>query len=124
MNKKEDLIKTFEDLREALKTCNVQELNKLIADDYSGFSLRGTIEIKNDILVNFKPGGIQLSKYEVSGTVYEVFSEIGIVSGQGYIAGSYDHHEFQHKVLFIDIFKYIEGRWRYFRSQVTEIQPY
>lgn len=73
---------------------------------------------------SFKPGRIKISKYEVSGIAYEVFSEIGIVSGKGFIAGSYENHEFHHQVLFIDIFKYIDDSWRYFKSQVTEIQSY
>ena len=122
MNNKDDLIKAFEDLKEALRTCNVQKLRQIILDDYRGFTLNGTIEIKEDILVHFKPDCIKLSKYEVSDIGYEVYSEIGIVSGKGFIAGSYEDHEFHHKVLFIDIFKYINNRWRYFKSQVTEIQ--
>ena len=81
----------------------------------------GSFETKDDILKHFKPGGIKLSEYDVSETGYEVFSEIGIVSGKGFIAGSYEEHEFHHKVLFIDIFKYIDHSWRYFKSQITEI---
>ena len=122
MNNKENLIKTFENLREALKTCNVQELKKNILEEYRGFTLNGTIEVKDDILMYFKPGGIKLLKYEVLEVDYEVFSEIGIVSGKGVIAGSYEEHPFQHAVLFVDIFIYVNDNWRYFKSQVTEIQ--
>ena len=122
MNNKENLIEAFEDLRDALKTSNVQKLKQIILDDYRGFTLNGTIEIKDDILVHFKPGCIKLSKYEVSEIAYEIFSEIGIVSGKGFIAGSYEDNEFHHMVLFTDIFKYIDGSWRYFKSQTTEIQ--
>lgn len=122
MNSKENLIKAFEDLRGALKTCNMLELRQIILDEYRGFSLNGSIEIKDDILEHFKPGCIILSKYEVSEIAYEVFSEIGIVSGKGLIEGSYENHEFHHKVLFTDIFKYIDNSWRYFKSQVTEIR--
>ena len=124
MKNKENLIKAFEDLREALKTCNVERLRQIISDEYRGFSLNGSIEIKDDILMHFKPGCIKLSKYEVSETAYEVFSEIGIISGKGFIAGSYGNHEFHHKVLFTDIFIYTDDSWKYFKSQVTEIPSY
>ena len=124
MNNKENLIKAFEDLKEALRTCNEQKLRQIILDEYRGFTLNGTIEIKDDILEHFKPGCIKLSKYEVAGIACELFSEIGIVSGQGFIAGSYENHEFHHKVLFTDIFKYVDDSWKYFKSQVTEIQSY
>ena len=122
MNKKENLVKTFEDFKEALIKCDEQKLKQIISDEYTGFSLNGTIEIKEDILMHYKPGCVNVSKYEVSDISYEVFSEIGIVTGRGYIAGSYEAHEFHHKVLFTDIFKYVNNSWRYFKSQVTEIR--
>ena len=122
MKNTEGLKYAFEELKNALRTCNVGKLEEMILDGYRGFSLNGTIEVKDDILVYFKPGGIKLSKYEVSEVEYDVFSVIGIVSGRGAITGSYEEHKFQHEVLFIDIFKYVNDNWRYFKSQVTEIQ--
>ena len=122
MKNTEGLINVFEKLKNALRTCSVGNLEEMILEDYRGFSLNGTIEVKGDILMYFKPGCIKLSKYEVLEVEYEVFSEIGIVSGKGVIEGSFEEHKFQHKVLFIDIFKYVNDNWRYFKSQVTEIQ--
>ena len=122
MKNKEGLIKAFEKLKNALITCSVGKLEEMILGDYRGFSLNGTIEVKDDILMYFNPGGIKLSKYEILEVEYEVFSEIGIVSGIGVIEGSYEEHKFKHKVLFIDIFKYENDNWRYFKSQVTETQ--
>jgi hypothetical protein len=123
MKNKEGLINAFEELKNALRACNVEKLEEMIHDDYRGFSLNGTIEVKDDILTYFKPGGIKLSTYEASEVEYEVFSVIGIVSGRGFITGVYEEYKFQHQVLFIDIFKYVNDKWRYFKSQVTEIQP-
>ena len=122
MKNTEGLINEFEKLKHALRTCSVGKLEEMILEDYRGFSLNGTIEVKDDILMYFKPGCIKLSKYEVLEVEYEVFSEIGIVSGKGVIEGSFEEHKFQHEVLFVDIFKYVNDNWRYFKSQVTEIQ--
>lgn len=122
MKKTEGLINAFEELKNALRTCNVGKLEEMILESYRGFSLNGTIEVKDDILLYFKPGGIKLSKYEVSEVEYEIFSDIGFVSGKGFISGSYEGHKFQHNVLFIDIFKYVNDNWKYFKSQVTETQ--
>ena len=94
MNKVRKLIEAFERLKQALKTCNDQELNKLISEDYKGFSLNGTVESKADVLLNFKPGGVELTKYEVTEVTYDVYSEIGIVSGKGFIAGNYQEYKF------------------------------
>jgi hypothetical protein len=123
MSNKEELLAEFEALRKALIECNTSELNSIIAEDYSGFSLNGTIEAKKDIISNFKPGGIKISTYEVSDLEYKVISEIGIVRGEGIIEGSYLEFEFKHKVLFTDIFKLENDTWKYYRSQVTEIPP-
>ncbi len=122
MKNTEGLIIAFEELKNALRACNLGKLEEIILEDYRGFSLNGTIEVKDDILLYFKPGGIKLSKYEVLEVEYEIFSDIGIVSGRGTITGSYEGHNFQHKVLFIDIFKYVNDNWKYFKSQVTETQ--
>ncbi len=122
MNNREGLSKVFEDLKKALRKCSVQELKELILDDYKGFSLHGTIETKEDILEHFKPDGISISEYSVEDVEYEVIDNVGIVSGKGTIAGSYNEFEFHHNVLFTDIFKYVNENWRYYKSQVTEIR--
>jgi len=122
MNNIKGLSEIFEELKKAFKTCNVQELEKLVLDDYKGFSLHGTIETKKDILENFKPGIISISEYLVEDIEYALFANIGIVSGKGTISGSYNKYEFQHNVLFTDIFKYVNENWRYYKSQVTEIK--
>ena len=122
MNNRKSLSEIFEELKNALRTCNVQELEKIVSDEYKGFSLHGTIETKKDILENFSPGIISLSEYLVEDIEYEVFSNIGIVSGKGTISGSYNKYEFQHNVLFTDIFKYVNENWKYYKSQSTEIK--
>jgi hypothetical protein len=122
MKNTEGLINAFEELKHALISCSTGKLEEMILKDYRGFSLHGTIEVKDDILMYFRPGGIRLSTYEVSEVEYEIFSDIGIVSGKGVIEGSFEEFKFQHKVLFIDIFKYVDDNWKYFKSQVTEIR--
>ena len=121
MKNKEGLIQAFDHIKQALKTNNTDALDRLIVDEYRGFTLNGTVETKADILKYFKPGLITLARYELLEVKYEVFSEIGLVSGKGYISGSFQEDEFQHTVYFTDIFRYEEDGWRYYRSQVTEV---
>jgi hypothetical protein len=87
-----------------------------------GFSLSGTVEGKRDILENFKPGLTTITEYSVRNETYEVCDRIGIVTGEGTISGSYQGFDFQHHVLFTDIFKYEDGSWKYLKSQITEIK--
>ena len=97
-------------------------MEKLISDDYQGFSLHGTIENKEIILQTFKPGSISLSEYSVEDIKCEVSSSFGIIIGKGRIEGRYGEYEFQHEVLFTDIFKFMNDSWPYYKSQVTEIK--
>ena len=79
MKNKKGLINAFERLKNALINCSTGKLEEIILKDYIGFSLNGTIEVKDDILQYYKPGCIKLTKYEVLDVEYEVFSKIGIV---------------------------------------------
>jgi len=122
MEKEKTLLAAFEEFKEALIECNVNILERIISDDYQGFSLHGTIESKEEILQAYKPGNISLSEYAVEDIKYEVSNSIGIITGKGKIEGRYGEYEFQHDVLFTDIFKFVNDRWLYYKSHVTEIK--
>lgn len=122
MRNEKTLLAVFEELKEALIECNVKKLDELISDDYQGFSLNGTIESKEIILQSFKPGGISLSEYAVEDLQCEISNSIGLITGKGRIEGEYGEYEFQHEVLFTDIFKFMNDGWQYYKSQVTEIK--
>ena len=121
MRNEKTLLSVFEELKNALLKCDENGLDEIISDDYQGFSLHGTIESKEIILQTFKPGSIELTKYITSDIQYEVTNNLGIITGKGNIEGIYDETKFQHEVLFTDIFKYANDKWKYYKSQVTEI---
>ncbi len=116
------LLSVFEELRMALIECDQFKLKELISDDYKGFSLNGTVENKEIIMQTFIPGNIEISRYTVEEVECDVSDNFGIITGKGKIEGSYGEHEFQHEVLFTDIFKFINGGWQYYKSQTTEIK--
>jgi hypothetical protein len=122
LNNNKNLISAFNTLKKALKANDVKQLDELISNDYLGFSLHGTIETKQDILNNFVPNGVVLTEYAVDDINYEQINNIGIITGKGSIAGTFQQSEFRHKVVFTDIFKYSDDAWKYFKSQVTEIR--
>ena len=121
MRNEKTLLSAFDELKNALIECDESKLDEIISDDYQGFSLHGTLENKEIIIQSFKPGNIALTKYTTSDIQSEVSNEIGIISGKGNIEGVYGEFKFQHEVLFTDIFKFVNDRWKYYKSQVTEI---
>ena len=122
MSNKKILLSVSEELRKALLECDVNKLEEIISDDYQGFSLNGTVENKEIILQNFKPGCVNLTKYVTKDIQCEVINNLGIISGKGSIVGNYGKHIFQHEVLFTDIYKFVNDKWQFYRSQVTEIK--
>jgi len=121
MKNEKALLSVFEELKNALIECDENRLDEIISDDYQGFSLHGTIETKEIVLQTFKPGSIELAKYTTGDIQYDVTDDLGIITGKGSIEGIYGEFKFQHEVLFTDIFKYVNDKWRYYKSQVTEI---
>jgi hypothetical protein len=121
MRNEKTLLSVFEELKNALIKCDEKRLGEIVSDDYQGFSLHGTIENKEIILQTFKPGSIELTKYTTSDIQYEMTNDLGIISGKGSIEGIYGGNKFQHEVLFTDIFKYVNDKWKYYKSQATEI---
>ena len=121
MSKKDELIKCSQAIKEALISQNVDAIKSLYMKDFQGFSLNGDIETLDLILEVYKPGGVKLTAYEVVDQRAEVFAEVGIISGTGYVKGSYGKHEFEHKLCFTDIYLYRGGTWKCYRSHATEL---
>lgn len=118
----EGLKAASEELKDCLKKSDTARLNELISDGYRGFSLNGTIETKKEIIECYAPGNVIISEYSVEDVSYEISGGLGIVSGKGFIAGSFNEYKFSHNVLFTDIFKYEGNSWKYYRSHETEIK--
>jgi len=116
------LLKTFENFKTALFTGDRQKLDQIIAADYRGYTIYGTIEDREAILNVYGNSLLQLEKYDVHDIRVEVIGEVGIISGQGYIRGKYDDALFEHRVRFLDIYRFRESHWQLYLTQITEIQ--
>jgi ketosteroid isomerase-like protein len=118
---REGLLAAFRAVREALLAGDGEALQDLYAEDFRSHSLRGDVEGKAAVLEAYKPGGVRLDVFEVEDLAAEVFGEAGLLTGLGSISGSYDKTEFRHRVRFVDIYLWRDGRWRFYFSQSTEI---
>jgi hypothetical protein len=120
---RESLLVAFHAVRDSLLSNDVDCLRELYAEDFRSHSLRGDIEPLEAVLQAFKPGGLRLDMFEVEDLTVEVNGEVGILTGLGSISGRVDHAEFRHRLRFVDIFLWRDGRWRYHFSQSTEVIP-
>lgn len=123
MSSQDELLKVFDELRNALMKCELPKLQAIYAEDYRGFNVRGEEENRELVFKYYTPGGVQLSLYEVSDLHISVLGEVGIITGKGRIRGRYAGYDFEHYLRFTDIFINRDSRWQYFISQATEIVP-
>mgnify|MGYP001027529833 CR=1 FL=1 len=120
---REGLLAAFRAVRDALLAGDTEALRDLYAEDFRSHSIRGDVEGRADVLEAYGPGGVRLDMFEVEDLAAEVRGEVGLLTGLGSVSGRYDRTEFRHRVRFVDIYLWRDGRWRYFLSQSTEIVP-
>ncbi len=120
---RESLLAAFGALREGLLSADTEALRDLYAEDFRSHSIRGDVEGLEAVLEAYGPGGVRLEMFEVEDLTAEVNGEVGLLTGLGQISGRYEGVEFHHRVRFVDIYLWRDGRWRYYFSQSTEIEP-
>ena len=118
---REGLLAAFHAVRDALLAGDAEALRALYADDFRSHSIRGEVEGRQAVLDAYGPSGLSLDMFEVEDLAVEVIGEVGLLTGLGSISGRYDAAEFRHRVRFVDIYLWREGRWRFYFSQSTEI---
>jgi hypothetical protein len=104
-----------------LFSCDVQKLKKLIAEEYVGYDPQGNPQDLKMTLEAYQPGCVKLDTYDVEKIETRVIGEVGIITGKGYIHGKFAECEFEHRLRFLDLYIFREGRWRLYLSQVTPI---
>lgn len=117
----ESLMDAFHAVRDGLLANDTESLRDLYDEDFRSHSIRGDVEGREAVLEAFKPGGIRLEMFEIEDLAVETIGEVGLLTGLGSLSGRSDNTEFRHRVRFVDVFLWRDGRWRYHFSQSTEI---
>ena len=122
MTPEEEIRATANKIRDALFACDGHAIAELIADDYRAIDLRGQRETRDSILDVYRPGGVKLEAYDVSEQEFDVFTDVGVITGRGFIRGRFGEHLFEHHVRFTDFYIRRDSRWQLFLSQTTTIE--
>ncbi|MCK7499469.1 MAG: nuclear transport factor 2 family protein [Comamonadaceae bacterium] len=117
----EGLLAAFRAVRDALLSGDVEAIRELYDQDFRSHSIRGDVEGRQAVLEAYGPGGVRLDMFEVEDLAVEIFGDVGLLTGLGSISGRYDATEFRHRVRFVDIYVWRDGRWRFRFSQSTEV---
>jgi len=118
---REGLLAAFRAVRDALLSGDGEAIRELYAENFRSHSIRGDVEGRQAVLDAYGPSGLRLDMLEVEDLAVEVVGEVGLLTGLGSISGRYDATEFRHRVRFVDIYRWRDGRWCFYFSQSTEI---
>jgi ketosteroid isomerase-like protein len=119
---KTQLVDTFDRFRTALLTNDVQVIDAVMADDYIGYDPLGKPQDRKTSVEAYQPGCVRLDRYDVDQLEVRVLGDVGIITGQGYIHGTFAGSEFEHHLRFLDLYVHREGRWQLDMSQVTPME--
>ena len=121
MSKKEQILEVFDKFRDALFSNDVQTIKELMAEEYIGYDPIGNPQDRDMSIDAYQPGCTKLDAYDVEDLETRIIGEVGIISGKGYIHGTYAGYEFEHKLRFIDLYINRDGKWQLYMSQVTPL---
>ena len=122
MATEEQILDCFYAFRDALMSNDTEALDGLMTQGYRAFNLRGELEGRELVLETYGPGSTTLDTWEVSDLGVEVFSEVGILTGKGFLAGTWEGQEWSHHLRFCDVFVRENGAWHLHLSQATPME--
>jgi ketosteroid isomerase-like protein len=122
MTTRAELLSAFEAFADALKACDTHALDRLMASDYRSYNLRGYLEERDVVLDAYAPGVTKLEEWETDELQVEIFPDVGIITGRGFLAGSSQGQPWSHHLRFVDVWVLRGERWRLLISQATPME--
>ena len=113
------VLAAFAAFRDALFAQDVEALDRLLAIDYRGYNLQGHLEGREVVLAAYAPGGVSLERFDVSDLQDHVVGSLGVLTGEGVVAGSSDGYPWYHRLRFCDVYELRDGAWRLLLSHAT-----
>ncbi len=122
MSDRENILEAFLKLRSALLSNDIPMLKRLITEDYIGYDFQGNPQDFKKTLEAYQPGCVKLDRYDVEDVEVRIIGDAGVITGTGYIQGTFAEFEFEHSLRFMDIYILRDSRWQFYLSQVTPLQ--
>jgi len=121
LSESDRLIDAFGRLRAALLSNDIQSLKKVMAEDYTGYDPLGNPQDLSMSIEAYRPGGVDLDTYDVEDMEVRIIGKVGIITGKGFIHGTFEGNVFEHTLRFLDIYIARDSGWQLIMSQVTPL---
>jgi hypothetical protein len=116
-----EVLACFHRIRDALMTCDTGALGELLTEDYRGYDLWGELEGRETVLDAYRPGVTSMEDWDVNDLEVEVFSEVAVLTGKGFVAGTWKGDPWSHHLRFCDVYVKRDGAWRLHLTQATPL---
>jgi Domain of unknown function (DUF4440) len=108
-------------LLEAMRTSNVELLDKLLHDDLLFNGPDGQTATKAMDLTNYRSGNINLHKVKSSDRMLSVIGDAAVVAVTVEIEGNYLGQEIKGKFRYIRVWKLFESNWKVIAGSVVTL---
>lgn len=117
------VLDVFHKIRQAMLTNDDVFLRAHVAEDYQGSDAGGRAHDRDGMLAAYGPGGVKLAAFEVSEVQTRSWAGTVLVTGVGWLQGSYGSEDFEHNLRFLDVYADRGSSWKLVASHVTDIVP-
>jgi ketosteroid isomerase-like protein len=118
------ILKLFEDGDRALIAADINELQRIFADDYVQYDALGEPHTKQDVIDSLKTGAIRYLSMTSTGRRIKLLSEeVAIVHGSEEDDVEQGGQRFPVRYVYMDVVVKRNGRWQIVGSQLAKPEP-
>ncbi len=128
-SKKSTTMTTADELRQlernwtaAMEAANSNQLNQILADDWTGLYTDGSRLTKQQYLSELKAGEMKLQSFDFGPMDVKVIGSVAVVQGSDTEKSSMKGKDTSGKWVWMDVFEKRDGKWEAVRSEVTKVQ--
>jgi len=119
--RKAQVIASEDDLVEAMKTSNVELLDKLLHDDLLFNGPNGETATKATDLKNYRSGNINLHTVESSDPMLSFVGDVAVVAITVAIKGNYLGEDVDGRFRYLRVWKQFESHWKVIAGSVVTL---
>ncbi len=128
-SKKSTTMTTADELRQlernwtaAMEAANSNQLNQILADDWTGLYTDGSKLTKQQYLSELKAGEMKLQSFDFGPMDVKVIGSVAVVQGSDTEKSSMKGKDTSGKWVWMDVFEKRDGKWEAVRSEVAKVQ--
>jgi ketosteroid isomerase-like protein len=123
-NDEQQILRLFEDGDRALISANVEELQRIYAEDYVQYDDAGKTSTRQDLILSLASGATRFISMASTGRTIRLFGEFAIVHGSEEDTMERGGQRFSVRYVYMDVVIKVEGRWQIVGSQLATLQPH